>query len=83
VVQCVVRRRPARASQHPSRASYTTPNTLFTMSNFYNKVSLAYTKPLNKRMTLQEISQANQWINGENGNTIVISVHVRKRFRGR
>lgn len=38
------------------------------MSNFYNKVSLAYTKPMNKRMTLQEISQANQWINGENGN---------------
>lgn len=38
------------------------------MSNFYNKVSLAYTKPMSKRMTLQEISQANQWINGENGN---------------
>jgi len=39
------------------------------MSNFYNKVSLAYTKPMTKRMTLQEISQANQWINGEiNGN---------------
>ncbi|VVC36216.1 Hypothetical protein CINCED_3A015650 [Cinara cedri] len=38
------------------------------MSNFYNKVTLAYTssKPMNKRMTLQEISQANQWINGEN-----------------
>lgn len=38
------------------------------MSNFYNKVSLSYTKPIYKRMTLQEISQANQWINGENGN---------------
>lgn len=36
-----------------------------TMSNFYNKVSLAYTKPMVKRTTLQEISQANQWINGE------------------
>lgn len=38
------------------------------MSNFYNKVSMAYTKPMTKRMTQQEISQANQWINGENGN---------------
>lgn len=36
------------------------------MSNFYNKVSQACNKPINKRTTLQEITQANQWINGEN-----------------
>ncbi|XP_025410688.1 BTB/POZ domain-containing protein 6 isoform X3 [Sipha flava] len=33
------------------------------MSNFYNKMSSVYAKPMNKRMTLQEFSQANQWIN--------------------
>ncbi|XP_050544080.1 BTB/POZ domain-containing protein 6-B isoform X2 [Daktulosphaira vitifoliae] len=33
------------------------------MSNFYNKVSQACNKPVNKRTTLQEITQANQWIN--------------------
>ncbi|XP_050420354.1 BTB/POZ domain-containing protein 6-B isoform X2 [Adelges cooleyi] len=33
------------------------------MSNFYTKVSSSYTKPMNKRMTLQEITQSNQWIN--------------------
>ncbi|XP_008187685.1 BTB/POZ domain-containing protein 6 isoform X2 [Acyrthosiphon pisum] len=43
------------------------------MSNFYNKVSLAYTKPMNKRMTLQEISQASQWINGEINDTLSVN----------
>lgn len=43
------------------------PELAAAMSNFYVKVSSAYAKPLTKR-SLQEITEANQWINGENGN---------------